>query len=171
MLQVVRYLKGTRELKLTLGGDKPIKLVGFTDSDWANCLDTRRSIGGYGFTLRSGLISWNARKQKIVVTSSCEAEYIAAFEAAKESIWLRNLIANIGFRQSSSTLILCDNNTAINSSEDPSLHQCVKHIDIKYHFLQECVNMGEITLKYINTNNNIADIFTKALEHWCFTQL
>ena len=170
-LRVVRYLKGTRDLRLTLGGGGAIELVGFTDSDWANCLDTRRSIGGYGFTLGSGLISWNARKQKTVATSSCEAEYTAAFEAAKESIWLRNLLANISFKQASSTLILCDNNAAINLSEDPSLHQRVKHIDIKYHFLRERVNMGEITLKYINTNDNIADIFTKALEHRRFTRL
>ena len=170
-LRVVQYLKGTKDLKLTLGGDRPVGLIGFTDSDWANCLDTRRSIGGYGFTLGSGLISWNAKKQKTVATSSCEAEYTAAFEAAKESIWLRNLMASIGFKQPSSTLILCDNNAAINLSEDPSLHQRVKHIDIKYHFLREHVNMGDITLKYINTNDNIADIFTKALEHRRFARL
>ena len=162
---MVQYLKGTKDLKLALGGNRPIKLIGFTDSDWANCLDTRRSIGGYGFMLGSGLILWNAKKQKTIATSSCEAKYTAAFKAAKELIWLRNLMANIGFEQPSSTLILCDNNAAINLSKDLSLHQCVKHIDIKYHFLWECVNMGEITMKYVNTNNNIADIFTKALEH------
>ena len=164
-IRVVRYLKGTQDLKLTLGGHKPIRLLGLTDSDWANCLDTRRSIGGYGFTLGSGLISWTTHKQKMVATSSCEAEYTAAFEAAKETIWLRNLLINIGFPQNSPTTILCDNNAAINLSEDPSLHQHVKHIDIKYHFLRECVNMGEIMLKYINTNDNLADIFTKAIEH------
>ena len=157
--------------KLTLGGHKPIRLLGLTDSDWANCLDMRRSIGGYGFTLGSGLISWTARKQEMVATSSCKAEYTAAFEAAKETIWLRNLLINIGFPQNSPTTILCDNNAAINLSEDPSLHQHVKHIDIKYHFLREHINMGEITLKYINTNNNLANIFTKAIEHQHFSQL
>ena len=168
-LQVVQYLKGTRDLKLILGGDRPIELTGFMDSDWANCLDTRRSIIGYGFTLGSGLISWNARKKKTMATSSCKAEYTAAFKAAKESIWLRNLMAIIGFKQPSYTLILCNNNAAINLSEDLSLHQCVKHINIKYHFLQECIDMGEITLKYINTNDNVTNIFTKVLEHQCFT--
>ena len=170
-IRVVRYLKGTWDLKLTLGSHKPIELLGLTDSDWANCLDTRRSIGGYSFTLGSGLISWTARKQKTVATSSCKAEYTAAFEAAKESIWLRNLLINIGFPQKSPTTILCDNNAAINLSEDLSLHQRVKHINIKYHFLRERINMGEITLKYINTNDNLADIFTKAIEHQCFSRL
>ena len=170
-IRVVRYLKGTWNLKLTLGGHKPIELVGLTNLDWANCLDTRRSVGGYGFTLGSGLISWNACKQKMVATSSCEAEYTAAFEAAKESIWLRSLLTSIGFHQNSPSTILCDNNTTINLSEDLSLHQRVKHINIKYHFLRERVNMGEITLKYINTNDNLADIFTKAIEHQCFSRL
>ena len=164
-IRVVCYLKGTQDLKLTLGSHKSIELLGLTDSDWANCLDMRRSIGGYSFTLGSGLISWTTHKQKTVATSSCEAEYTAAFEAAKESIWLRNLLLNIGFPQKSPTTILCDNNATINLSEDPSLHQHVKHINIKYHFLREHVNMGEITLKYINTNDNLTDIFTKAIEH------
>ena len=168
-IRVIQYLKGTRDLKLTLGSHKPIELLGLTDLDWANCLDMRRSVGGYRFTLGSGLISWNAQKPKTVATSSCEAEYTAAFEATKESTWLRSLLTSIGFHKNSPTIILCDNNAAINLSEDPSLHQCVKHINIKYHFLRERVNMGEITLKYINTNDNLADIFTKALEHWRFS--
>lgn len=85
-IRLVRYLKGTRELKLHLGGTNPVELLGFTDSDWANCLDTRRSVGGYAWSLGSGILSWNARKQKTVAASSCEAEYVAAFEAAREGI-------------------------------------------------------------------------------------
>ena len=106
-----------------------------------------------------------------MASSSCEAEYTAAFESAKEAIWLRNLLSAIDFTPDTATLILCDNNAAINLSEDPSLHQRVKHIDIKYHFLRERVNMGEISLKYINTNDNLADIFTKALEYRRFARL
>lgn len=87
-IRVVRYLKGTRDLKLVLGGDIELRLIGYTDSDWANCPDTRRSVGGFGFTLGAGLISWNVKKQKTVANSSCEAEYTAAFEAGKEAIWL-----------------------------------------------------------------------------------
>ncbi len=78
-VRVLRYLKGTRELTLVLGGTNPVELLGFTDSDWANCLDTRRSVGGYAFSLGSGIISWSSRKQKTVASSSCEAEYTAAY--------------------------------------------------------------------------------------------
>lgn len=100
VLRIVRYLSGTRDYKLSLGGNNPISLLGFTDSDWANCLDTRRSVGGHAYTLGSGIISWQARKQKTVAASSCEAEYGAAFEASKEAIWLRTLLGAIGHNQS-----------------------------------------------------------------------
>ena len=169
-LRVVRYLSGTREYKLHLGGNNPISLLGFTDSDWANCLDTRRSVGGHAYTLGSGVISWQVRKQKTVAASSCEAEYVAAFEACKEAIWLRTLLSAVGHSSKTPTTILCDNNAAINLSEDPLLHDRVKHIDIKHHFLRERVQSNEITLSYINTYDNIADIFTKALDTRKFTR-
>ena len=169
-LRVVRYLSGTRDHKLQLGGTNPITLLGFTDSDWANCLDSRRSVGGHAYTLGSGVISWQARKQKTVAASSCEAEYVAAFEACKEAIWLRTLLGAIGYQSQKPTNLLCDNNAAINLSEDPLLHDRVKHIDIKHHFLRERVQSQEIILSYINTHDNIADIFTKALDTRKFTR-
>ena len=168
-LRVVHYLSGTRDFKLHLGGDNPISLLGFTDSDWAKCLDTRRSVGGHAYTLGSGVISWQAQKQKTVAASSCEAEYGAAFEASKEAIWLRTLLNAIGHKSENPTTILCDNNAAINLSEDPMLHDRVKHIDIKHHFLWERIQSQDITLSYINTHDNIADIFTKALDTRKFT--
>lgn len=170
-IRVLRYLKGTRTLRLRLGGDAPINLIGFTDSDWANCLDTRRSVGGYAWSLGSGLISWCTRKQRTVAASSCEAEYMAAFEAAQEGIWLRMVLTALGHSTGEATTILCDNNSAINLSEDPLLHSRVKHVDIKYHFLRERVASNEITLRYINTKDNVADIFTKALPSPQFSRL
>lgn len=172
-IRLVRYLKGTRDLKLTLGsGNQTISLQGFTDSDWANCLDTRRSIGGYTWNLGSGAISWAARKQKTVAASSCKAEYMAAFESAQECIWLRALLKAIGHDVTQApTTMLCDNNAAINLSEDPLLHARVKHVDIKYHFLRERVQSKEIAIQYIHTKNNVADIFTKALPAPLFNRL
>ena len=167
---VVRYLHGTHDLKLHLGGTNPISLLGFTDSDWANCLDTRRSVGGHAYSLGSGVVSWQARKQKTVAASSCEAEYTAAFEASKEGIWLRSLLNSIDHTISIPTTICCDNNAVINLSEDPALHDRIKHIDIKHHFLRKRVQSNEISLSYINTHDNVADIFTKALDTNKFTR-
>jgi hypothetical protein len=163
-IRIVRYLKGTRDLRLHLGGDSPITLRAYSDSDWANCIDTRRSVGGYVCSLGSGAVSWTARKQKVVATSSCEAEYIAAFETAKECIWLRTLLNSINHRQPNHTIISCDNTATKTLSEDPLLHSRVKHVDIKYHFLRERVQSGDLRLTYINTRENVADMFTKALD-------
>lgn len=170
-IRTLRYLKGTRTLGLGLGGKQPVKLVGFTDSDWANCLDTRRSIGGYIWSLSSGSISWSTHKQRMVAASSCKAKYMAAFEASQECIWLRAIMAAIGHAPEGPTTLLCDKSSAINLSEDPMLHQRVKHIDIKYHFLQERVASKEIMIRYINMKENVTDLFTKALPTPQFTKL
>lgn len=170
-IRVVRYLKGTRDLQLVLGGTNDIKIIGFTDSDWANCPDTRRSVGGYLFTLGSGPISWQSKRQRTVATSSCEAEYTAAFEASKEAMWLRTLLTSIDFTPTGPTSLLCDNNAAIILSGDPAFHARVKHFDIRYHFLRDRVQSNDISLSYINTRDNIADIFTKPLGATIFARL
>jgi hypothetical protein len=110
------------------------------------------------------VVSWQARKQKTVAAFSREAEYTVAFEASKEGIWLRTLLNSINYTATGPTTICCDNNAAINLSEDPALHDHVKHINTKHHFLCKCVQSNKISLSYINTNDNITDIFTKALE-------
>lgn len=111
------------------------------------------------------------KKQKTVTTSSCEAEYTAAFEASKEAVWLCMLLHEINLGQEEPTRLLCDNNAAITLSEDPGLHSRAKHINIHYHFLHEKVAEKNITLSYVNTRNNLADIFTKGLDHIKFTRL
>ena len=95
-IRVLRYLKGTRTLMLKLGGLNSHQLIGYSDSDYANCPDTSRSIGGYCFSLGSGMVSWSSRKQRTVADSSCYTEYIALHEAAHEAIFLRELLGGVG---------------------------------------------------------------------------
>jgi hypothetical protein len=87
---------------------------------------------------------------------------MAGFEAGKEGIWLRAVLKGINFQQPNPTVISCDNISAIILSEDPSLHYRVKHVDTNYHFLHERVQSNELTMKYIPSSDNIADIFTKS---------
>jgi hypothetical protein len=170
-LHVVRYLKGTRELRLVLGGMTLPRLTGLVDSDFANCPDTRRSVSGFCFSMGSGAISWSSRKQPTVSGSSCEAEYVAAYAATREALWLRNVLDLIEHRQDGPTIINCDNQGAIVLTNDQSQHNKIKHIDVKYHLTRERVNMGQLKFTYIRTTDNTADIFTKALPSPTFNRL
>jgi hypothetical protein len=98
-----------------------------------------------------------------VSLSTCEAEYVAASEAGKEIAWIRMLLNELGFGQSSASPLMCDNNGAIVLTEDASFHAKVKHIDIAYHSLRERVARRQLKVHYVRTHENIADIFTKAL--------
>lgn len=163
MKRVVRYLKGTRTLRLVLGGEHVARLPAYTDSNLASCIDTRRSISGYSCSLGSGVVTWSARQQKTVSLSTCEAEYVTASEAGKEITWIRMLLNELGFGQPSASPLMCDNNSAIVLTEDTSFHAKVKHIDIAYHSLCECIARCQLKVHYVHTHENIADIFTKAL--------
>jgi len=132
-----------------LARTNPISVLGFTDSDWANCLNTRRSLGGHTYSLCSGIISWQVRKQKNMATSSCKTEYTAAFEVSKEGIWLCTLLNSINYTTTTPMMISCNNNPTINLSEDPTLHDHVKHINIKHHFFCKHIQSNEISLFHL----------------------
>jgi hypothetical protein len=145
-------------------------LTGFTDCDYANCKDTHRSVGGYCFSLGSGMVSWSSRKQRIVADSTCVAEYIAAHDASHEVLWLRQMLSFLGFPSSHPTPLSCDNNATIRLSEDQTFHSRVKHIDVRYHFLCNQVSAGFLILTRIPSKLNTADIFTKPLDPTSFAQ-
>ena len=162
---IVHYLKGSRDLRLRLGGGT-IDLKGFTDSSWGDCLDGRRSSMGYCYTLGGGIVSWSAKKQKVVVTSSTEAEYIAALESCKEGLWLRTMLLLIPVpvvQIDDPTPLYCDNNGAVCLALDPQFHSRSKHFDIRYHFIRQCVDEGKIGVERVSTTSNLADVFTKPL--------
>jgi transposase InsO family protein len=170
-IRVLRYLKGTRCLALQLGGTDALHLTGYSDSDYANCLDTSRSIGGYCFTLGSGAISWSSRKQRTVADSSCYAEYIALHEAAHETAFLRQLLAGLHLLPSQSTPVYCDNNAASILTEDHVWHPRVKHVRVKFHYVREQVADGDIRVMRVSSADNTADILTKPLGRVDFQRL
>ena len=163
---VLRYLKGTQELGLTFKKSvSPLTLEGFCDSDWGASTTDRRSITGYNFQLSSTgpLISWKSRKQPTVALSTCEAEYVALANAVQEAKFLNQICKDmkVSINQGKS-LIRIDNQGAMNLAKNPVHHQRTKHIDIKYHFIRQEIQEGRINLEYIPTEQNTADIFTKA---------
>src|SRR5487761_336488 len=166
--RVFRYLSGTRDAELTYGGERH-DLLGYTDADGAS-QDHRRAVSGYAFIIDGGAVSWSSRKQELVTLSTAEAEYVAATHAAKESIWLRRLTGDIYPSVASAITLYCDNQAALRLAQDDNYHARTKHIDIRYHFIRDVVERGEIELQYCPTDDMTADILTKALPRWKVSQ-
>ena len=161
--RIVRYLAGTKGLKLTYKGQLET-LKGFTDADWAGCRDTRRSTAGYLFNLGSGAVSWQSKRQSVVALSTCEAEFLGQTQATKEAIWLRRLLDELNVSQGKAATIICgDNQGAIALSSNPQYHSRTKHMSIQRQWQGEVQDAGSIALKYIPTIEQIADGFTKPL--------
>ena len=167
LMQLLRYLDTTADHGLTYDGhhDDGIEpaLVGYTDSDWANDPDSRRSVTGYLFRMAGGAVSWKSKRQPTVALSSTEAEYIAASEATREAANWLTFLRELGFDVSKPTLILSDNQGSIALAKNPEHHARSKHIDVRHHYLREQVAARAIQLQYINTEEMVADLLTKPL--------
>eukprot|EP00253_Pinus_taeda_P035633 PITA_35633 len=158
------------EVDATLYQASPL-LGGFTDSDWASDLDDRKSTASYVFTLGSGPVTWACKKQSAISLSSAEAEYHGAIEASKESLWLHQILSEFGFQQRHPTTLWCDNQSAIQLCKDPVQHQCRKHIELHIHFIKNLIHDHVLEVQYCSTDDQVADIFTKALTEAKFTKL
>ena len=113
--------------------------------------------------LGSSCISWLSKKKPTVATSSCEAEYRAAFTATVECVWLRCLVPDLGVGQETATTIYTNSQSALAVARNPVFHARTKHIEVHYHYVRERLFAGEISLVYVPTQDNLADLFTKAL--------
>lgn len=164
---VMRYLKGTLDRELCYKkSETSLKLVAYSDSDWAADLNDRRSTTGYCFSLtdEGPLISWKSKKQATVALSTCEAEYMALAATTQESLYLIQLMNGIEKDgQYAPVKIFEDNQGTIALSKDPVCRQRCKHIDIRYHFVREAVNDGKIVIEYCPTVSMVADAMTKPM--------
>jgi transposase InsO family protein len=158
---IMRYLRGTSKLCLSFGSGKPM-LVGYTDSDMAGDVDTRKSTSGYLITFSGGAVSWQSRLQKCIALSTTEAELIAATEACKELLWMKKFLQELGFKQQQYVLF-CDNQSTIHLAKNSSFHSRSKHIDVRYHWIRDTLNDKLLTLEKIHTDDNGSDMLTKAL--------
>jgi hypothetical protein len=147
-----------------------MKLLSYSDSDWAGDLDERKSRSGYLVLLNCSAIIWSSKLQISVALSSTEAEYIALSLAARDVIWMRNLLSEIGFPQDSATPIFEDNQSCIKIAISNKQLPGTKHIDIRHHFIRQRIVSEEIELQNINTKNMVADCLTKALSVDLFRQ-
>ena len=144
--------------------------IGYTDSDFQSDLDFKKSTSRCVFTLGGGAITWRSVKQSCIADSTMEAEYVAACEAAKEAVWIKKFLSDLGvvrIEQVPITLF-CDNSGAVAQSKDPRNHKKGKHIERKYHIIRDIVARGDVVVAKIESANNLADPFTKALPQRTF---
>jgi hypothetical protein len=162
---ILRYLRGTVYTVLELGGnvENQIILSGHSDSDYAGDLDGRKSTSGHCFSLGRGMISYQSKRQSCVALSTTEAEYMACSSASREAVWLRGALAELGCIQTGPTVIQEDNQGCIALVKNPVNHERTKHIDVRFHFIRDCVEKGAIKIRYCPTKDMIADILTKPL--------
>ena len=139
--------------------------IGYIDSDFQLDLDFRKSTSGCVFTSGGGAISWRSVKQSYIADSTMEAEYVATYEVAKEAVWLKKFLSNLGVVRMEQVpiTIFCDNSGAVAQSNDPRNHKKGKHIERKFHIIQDIVARGDVVVAKIDSSNNLADPFTKAL--------
>src|ERR1700678_740132 len=159
--RIFRYLKGTKDLWLGYGGVTK-ELVGYADADGSMAED-RKAISGYAFMVNGGAVSWSAKRQQIISLSTTESEYIAATYAAKEALWLRQIILQLFAITLDATTLLSDNQSAIALTKEHQYHARTKHIDVRFHFIRWIVEEGKVRLIYCPTEEMVADILTKAL--------
>ncbi|KAG7540627.1 hypothetical protein ISN45_Aa07g008040 [Arabidopsis thaliana x Arabidopsis arenosa] len=168
--RIIKYVKGTVEYRLSYTKHTNHNLAGFCDADWSGCLDGRQSTSGGCFFLGNNLIAFHSKKQNCVYLSSTQAEYIAMGSCCTQLPWMKQMLADYGMT-SEILLIHCDNTGAIDITKNPVHHIRTKHIGIRHHFIRELVEGKLVEILYIDTEKQLADIFTKPLDLSTFTNL
>ena len=168
-IRVLKYLKSAPAQGLFFPASNSLALSGFADSDWACCLDSRKSVTGYCVFLGPSLISWKSKKQNTVSRSSSEAEYRALASLTCEIQWLHYLLDDLHVPLSTPSAVYCDNKSAIYLAHNPTFHERSKHIEIDCHVIREKIQKGLIHLLPVPSSSQLADVFTKPLHVTSFT--
>ncbi|WVZ12067.1 hypothetical protein V8G54_016597 [Vigna mungo] len=161
---MLRYIRGSLGTGLSFQNNFQGEgyIEGFVDSDFAGCMDTRKSRSGYVFTLFGTAVSWRSTLQSVVALSTTEAEYYALAEGVKEALWLKGLVRELGFDKKS-VCVHCDSQSVIHLANHQIYHSRTKHIDVKLHFVRSIVESGDVQICKIASEENPADILTKPL--------
>ena len=130
-------------LKFSVNDDE-CDLYGFSDANWARDADNQQSTSRYVCKVANSTVIWCSKKQATVAKSTTEAEYVALSQATQEAIYLRKLLADLGCKADSPTVLKEDNQGAIQLSRNPRFHNRTKHIDVAFHFIHERIASNEV---------------------------
>ncbi|GJS16931.1 ribonuclease H-like domain-containing protein, partial [Tanacetum coccineum] len=168
--RILLYIRGTMPYRLQLFSSTTSSLVAYSDADWAGCPTTRRSTSGYCVFLGNNLLSWSSKRQVTLSRSSAEAEYRGVANAVAETCWLLNLLRELHTPLSTTTLVYCDNVSAVYLSSNPVQYQRTKHIEIDIHFVRDLVAAGHIRVFHVPSRYQYEDVFTKGLRTILFDE-
>ncbi|XP_074361065.1 secreted RxLR effector protein 161-like [Apium graveolens] len=150
--RILRYLKGTMNLGLIYAANEDNNIViGYSDSDLAGNMEDMKSTRGRVFSLIRSLITWNSQKQKCVELSSCKEEFMVATTASCQEVWVKETVVSNYRAQHTTNNFVYNSKSAIDLAKNPSFHGMSKHIDIRFHFIRECIENGDIVVKHIYT--------------------
>ncbi|GKC33346.1 retrotransposon protein, putative, ty1-copia subclass [Tanacetum coccineum] len=155
---ILKYLRNTKDMFMVYGGnmERELKVSCYTDVGYLTDADTLRSQTGYVFFLNEGVVDWKSTKQTIFATSSTDAEYIAAFDALKEAVWIRKFIFGLGIVPTivEPISMYCDNTEAIAITKEHGITKGARHFRAKVHYLRETIEMGDVKIEKVDTEDN-----------------
>jgi hypothetical protein len=161
--RIFQYLSGTSDFGILFGREGTTVVTGYSDSDYTGDVESSRSTTGFIFCVEGSPITWFLKKQPTVALSSTEAEYRALSKAARETVWIRSLLGDLDASPTKPIQILCDNESSIKLAHNPVFHSRTKHITIHYHFTREKIESVDISVTYVSTGEQRADLLTKPL--------
>ncbi|XP_041011264.1 secreted RxLR effector protein 161-like [Juglans microcarpa x Juglans regia] len=163
--KIMRYFQGTKEYMLMYRRTDNLEVIGYLDSDFAGCIDSRKSTLGYIFFMAAGVVSWRSAKQTLTTTSTMEAEFVSYFEVTSHGVWLKSFISGFRIMDSISSLlrICCDNSSVVFMAKNNKSGSRSKHIDIKYLVIRESVKEKKMVIEHVSTELMIADPLTKGM--------
>ncbi|GJS02812.1 retrotransposon protein, putative, ty1-copia subclass [Tanacetum coccineum] len=171
---ILKYLRNTKDMFLVYGENPSteLRVECYCDAGFETDRDDTKSQTGYVFVLNGGAVDWKSSKQSTTAMSATESEYIAASEAAMEAVWIRKFISGLGIVPTINEPLnmYCDNSAAVHYANEPGVQKGARHYQRRYHYVRECVELGEIRILKVHTDNNLADPFTKALSNRKLTQ-
>jgi hypothetical protein len=161
--RIKRYLVLTPNLCLWYPKGSHFELIGYSDADYARCkVDKKSTFRTYQFLGRS-LVPWSSKKQNSIALSTAESEYVTVDSCYAQLLWMRQTLKDYCCTMNHISP-LCDNESATNIAYNPCEDSRTKHIDIRHHFLRDHAIKGDIIISHVETNDQLADIFTKLLD-------
>ena len=158
--RILKYLKGTMDVDLWYLKNDNFKLIGFSDFDFSGCKVERKSTSSTCHFLGHSLVSWHSTKQNLVALLMVKVEYIVAGLCCAQILWMKQTLSDFGL-SFKHVPIKCDNTSAISISKNPVQYSRTKHIEIRHHFLRDHAQKGDITLEFVSTKDQLANILKK----------